>query len=256
MEKSISILWSVKTINTLNNIVIYISSIKLKDSINELLNHYVDNYEGFKPYKLMGFNIKGKVSPKVLKLAHACEISIKKYRKRNTSMSNELIFKSISRIIYDVIDSTFKYNKWELNYQEEYLINLVSEVFNQPDREIIKSAYHISLKIIDIDIDENILEQTETFYMLASEVDLSFLTTQQCRNIMKILKISRKIYLRIFLVIVNYLCREESILTKKLIIDKSKNKTLSDFKNYTKDIMIEILIVLTSIKIDKNTMTI
>lgn len=248
MQSDISILWSVDTINTINNTVKYLSSVNLGKSINILLNRYIEHFGDNKPYTLLGFKINPKINTKSLKFAHACEINIKRYRKKNTAMSDILIFKSISRIIYDMIDLSFKYNKWELNYQEEYLINLISETFNQSNKEIIKSAYYITLKTIDIDIDENILDHTETLYLYASDIDLSFLKIEQIRNIMKILHINRKIYLRVFLVIVNYLCHEDNILTKKLIINKSKNTSFESFKKYTKDIMLELLIVLASIK--------
>lgn len=206
-------------------------------------------------------------------LSSIFEIYLKKNHSSTKLMtSNKLIYKMLGKIIHEVIDDNFSYNDWLLNFDEVYMINMVTEILtfdnnqsNNTDhikdntdhdhikdntdhiKDIIISSYFVTKRLIYIieNNDNTILSYMDTIMIHVEDLDITLLTITQIREVMTVMNIKRRLYLRIFLVISNHMIRENSVINSNWVKRKIKIKNMIGFKDALSDDIVELVIAMT-----------
>ncbi len=252
--KNVKILWTDIAVNRLNNIMFLINKNKLMQPIGYIVRYYIDKHQPYtSEYKVLTVdNNDTFISIDTIILAYVCEIWVKKKIKcPSIIMNKRLIYKSLTKIFYETIFDHLKYDKWELNNQENYIINLISDLF-KTERYMIKFFYYLSRKLIDeIKLKPTILNYMPNLIVRTQDLDISILNREQIRDFLYLFKSKRTLYVRIFLVITEYMIREKSIFNEDWLKYKIKIHGYQKLKEILNDPIIEILICLTVSKIEK-----
>lgn len=244
------ILWDEESISVLNKIVKFLKRSNLGRILEYLANLYIDEHYSILKLNQYGMSFsKGYIVDANLitdgeyKLAFICEIyQLKKLKDIDHTISEKTIYESLSEMIQYNLDLIFSINVGHPNYKEIYLTSLLKEVLYgmtksysvkqgvkikvRKDKIIdqINYAYYMIREIIDVNNDLSVFHLggliTET-----ENLDLSILTNQQIRNILKILNTKRRIYLRILLIL------SYEIIKKNYSSEKDFIKSFV-FKNY------------------------
>ena len=251
-RKKHPILWTSKSISILNEIMDQINESKLLKPLGLMVRYYLNKYEKGTENKisLVG-DLQTEIPEETLILATICNI----YLQRTTTnirfvLSSRLIYKTLGRIIYIIIDDNFRYDSWPLNYGENYMINFLTELImpqkTNLNREIVKSSYFITRYIMKyISNNLNLLLYTETLFTHANSIDISFLTHQQIREFLSVLKTKRRLYLRVFLTIINHMSKYNTIINNRWTKKMVQIYNADDFKEMLSDDVMEIIISIT-----------
>ena len=182
-------------------------------------------------------------------LAYVCETHMsKRYIKNPVSSS---VYKTLGKIIYEVIDDILKYNIHGLHFNEIYIIRLVNEIIvKNPTvhtQEIITSVYFLTKYLINTTQRNNYLFNfMDTLMLRTEDLDINILTPNQMREIMKNLHTKRKLYLRIFLILSEHMVREKSLINNLWFKVKLHIENQEEFALMLKDVVMEIIICLTA----------
>ncbi len=252
-KENINILWSSNTIQTLRIIMKYINTHSLMQPIGHMVRYYINKHQPYdEEYKILTVgNVSETINRDVLILAYVCEIRIKKKKKKNIIVTNKRIYSTLGEVINEVIDDIFRYDSWEPNYEEIFMINTISEMIGTSTktntRDLVTSAYHLTKRVITyIELSNNhIITYTETLFLRTQDLDISFLTPHQIREFTKIFRTKRRLYLRIFLVLAYHLIRENSVITRKWISNVTNIKNQEDLVNMLNNLIIELIITIT-----------
>lgn len=256
-DDSNKILWTSDSLKTLGNIMNTINNTKLVRPIGYNIRYYINKHSRDEPYKILTVDTPvEEISKDVMILAYICENRIKRYHNENTIIFDELIYRCFGRVLFEIIDEVYRYDEKELNYNETYMINMLNDTLprgnTNKSRSIIMSCYFITKQIIKSEYNFGIIRYLETITLRADETDLGFLTSCQMRNIMEILETKRRIYLKFFMVLSDYFLRENSIVSHNWLYPKSELSSFKDLNIFFKDPVIEVLIVLTYVKLVEN----
>ena len=256
-----TILWSEKSINTVNNIMLYLNGTKMIRPLGYMVKKFLDKYSTSE------FNITTvqdimTVPRDSIFLAYACEVYLKHHIEGDIVLSNKIIYKVLGKIIYEVINGFFSYRDWDLGFEETYLINLLSELYsssvtnetkkNNEDKktdetkETVRSCYFFTKQLIFLlDQNPNLMYFMDGPIVKCQDLDLTLLTKQQNREILSILRTRRTIYLRLLLVIINEIIQENTTVNIIWIKQKTKIKSLHMLRDLLDNIIIQIIIIIT-----------
>ena len=249
-----NILWSSDTLDTLKNIMEYINKHKLMQPLGHIVRYYINKYQPYdnKDYDILSVDtVPDDINREILILAYICEIHIKTRPLKNTIVSNSLIYISLGQIINEVLEDIFYYDRLEPTFEEVYMINIVNENISKTStsqtRDIITSCYHLTKRIITyIELSQDhILVYMETLHLRTQDLDMSFLTGTQIREFLSIFQTKRSLYLRIFLVLSDYMLRERTILNNNWILTKASIIDKDDFVEMLDDMIMELVITIT-----------
>lgn len=236
-KPSQNFLWSPSALSTLQDIMIVIDKTNLVSDLAVLVRKYINSDEDYIIW--LEDPTQSIDDENVLVLAQTMEIYLKLTKK--PLFSTHLI-KYLGNILYKILDSTFHYNEWVPNNSEYYVINLLSETFNQNS---VFTAYFLTRHVMYYD-HTNILYHGYNLILQMEQVDLSILTNKQIRNVMDVLGTSRKFYVRFLLVMCYYLSREKTELNRKWFKSKFKVRNLDEFKLLLNDVLAEVVIITVS----------
>lgn len=235
------VLWSEKSIKCINRIMKYINTTNMTKPLNNMIQHYLiknspDN-----------FSNNGT-------LENACEIYIKKNNTNivsNEITSNKIIYRTVGKILYEVINDLFTYTDWPLSFDEIYMINLITEILsvenNDLTREIVKSGYFLTKHLITVtEKAPEVLYYMEGLFTKAQSIDIGILE-KHTREIKRIMNTKRTLYLRFFLIITNYMLKEKCTVNIYWVRKKTSIKNLSSLKELMSDDIIQLIIAITGI---------
>lgn len=246
------IVWTSKSIRTVNKIMNYINNTKLMKSIGYIIRYYINKNAPNDKDKIISTLDNIEISRDTIILAYVCEICI---RNSNPEIkiinSKSLIYKSIGKIINNVTSQIFSYKNWSLNYEEMYLFNLISEFFDdnikQNTKEIIKSSYFVTKYLISLD--NEVLYNITSLISHAEDLDLNIFPIKIRREIMNILRTKRTLHLRIFCVISYHMIQEKSMITSEWTESKMKLDNMEEFKECLSNDIIQLIISITGYNI-------
>jgi len=225
-------------------------------AMGHIAKYYIDHNGSNDEYNILTLDVPPEdISRDLIILAYLCEIYLKKDLEANTVITDYMIYQSFPRVVSTVINQVYTYQEWMLNYNETYMINLVADITpsSLPNKkDIITCSYYITRQIINLHVHHRILDQLDTLYTQAQDIDLSVISSEHRRNIMNILGVKRTLYLRIFLLLTARLIKEKTPLNQHLITVKTQMSNHQQFIVYIRDMIIETLITITGlfIKID------
>ncbi len=242
-----NILWTSKTIKTLDLIMKHINNNKNMKAIGHIVRYYIDNYStNTDEYNILTVDVPTEdIGRDVMILAYVCEIYLKRDLEANTVITDFMIYQSFPQVISEVVNEVYSYDEWNLNYSETYLVNLVSELSPgslDNKKNIITCAYYLTRQIIFLDSKYRILEALDTLYLQTQDIDLSVIPSQDKRNIMNILNVDRTIYLRILLLLVATLIKQKTVLDGTWFKSRSRVSNHSQLITYFNDMFVEMLI--------------
>ena len=227
------ILWTTKSIYTLDKIMEYINNTKLMKPLGYMVRYYINKHKPDDTETRISTVDKINIDKDSLILAYICEIYLKKNRPKTKIMiSNKLIYRTLGKIFHEIINDNFTYNDWVLNYGEVYMVNMLNEIIvlgeNKSNREIINSSYYVTKYIIKLMKDNNdLLSYMDTLYTHAVSLDITILSNRQIREIMTIMNTPRRVFLRIFLLISQHMIRFKSVINTKWTKKMTTIKNLS-----------------------------
>lgn len=256
------ILWTSKVIASLDSIMTSINKTILMRSMGYIVRYYINKYRSNDIDHRIVTMDQVIIKKDVLILAYICEIyiasnDIKSDGARiNIMVSNKLTYEIIGKIIREVIDDIFVYQEWIINFNEGYMVNLVSDILvgttdNKEIKSIITSAYYFTSYFIDLcrQTNDAILLASNSILVLADGIDISFISRADLREIMSVLGTKRKIYIRIFLLIADHMIRERSGVNKKWIHMRTHLRKERHFDRMMSDTVMELILTLTAKKI-------
>lgn len=252
------ILWTTNSVYTLDKIMKQINNTKLMKPLGYMVRYYINKHQPNNTENRISTVDKIHINRESLILATICEIYLKKNRPKTKIMiSNKLIYRTLGKIIHEIIDDNFTYDDWVLTFEEAYMINLVTEVItgqnnNDKIREIIKSSYYVTKYLITIieSEDTNILSTMNTLLTHSHSLDIaSLLTNTQIRELMRIMNVTRRLYLRIFLLISHHMVRYKSIVNTKWTKQITTVKNMFQFQTMLTDDVMELIIIITGVNL-------
>lgn len=245
------ILWSSQSISTLTDLMNTINNSKLMKPIGHIVRYYLDKHQPYnQEYKMHTVDPNHSINKNILILANIIEIHI---NDSDIIITDNMIYKSMGKIILEVIIDKFMYESWSLKYEEVFLINLMSDVLQQ-NREIITTSYYIIKYFIKYTTysHDNILDTIPTTLTRAHEIDTSMFTHSQIRDILNVLKTKRKLYFRLLLVITEYLLHEKQDRITPILLNVTDTNNLEEFKLLINDIMLQTIISTTGFILKMN----
>lgn len=280
LSEHTSILWTAESVNTLKEIMDLVNKTKIMEPLGYIVKYYINKHRPReKEYNILTVDVPAEtISRDMMILAYICEIHIKKHHKESTVIFQDLIYRCFGRVIFDVINEIYiqsnnLYNNsrnerirkdWPLSFDEMYLISTLNSVIGSGTSEsksMILSAYFMTCQIMELDRGTNLLLFMETLCLRTEDLDLSVLTSEQIHAGMEVLRTKRKIYLRILLVLCDYLLHEnvtQSVVThdnksdrsgvtfgNNWLFSKSTINNNTELKNYLNDVAVEMIIALT-----------
>jgi len=255
---NITVLWSIETIKTLKNLMNRINTHKLMQPIGHIVRHFIDKYQPYdNEYKIRSIHpISEMADRNILILAYICELYLKKIFDFDIVISDDLIYLSMGKIIYDISNDLFRYDSWELTYGEVFVINLLENALisnnneHKNYRETITTAYYISKYIIKyIEQNPKYFDFVPTLVTRINEVDITILTKNQIKGCLEVLGTKRMLYLRLILVISEYMLHEKTELIIRHIFNLSNISNLSEFEDMLGDMIMEVVITIIGHKI-------
>ena len=279
----VNYLQSDEAFNSFENIVSIFNKTLMKDSFRYIIKFYVGKYKFSNNNINNNFNLPinkyKNTNEDIVNLKKACEMFIYNNINNNNNNNNNIlnnivksknIIKIVGLILLETINDIFSYRNWDLNYKELYMITILDELFkdhinginhkknanneiiisnNEHTKNLLISAYFITKKIINDNIGNNgkndLILKTETLYTHTQDLDLSFLTREHLNMFKHVLNTKRTIYVRILLVLSEFLLNEQNIINKQWVNDKLTFNTVKDLTQSLKNIMIEIIIIYT-----------
>lgn len=243
------LIWTTKSINTINKIMEYINSTKLMKSIGYIVKYYINKHSSKDAETSISTADDIKINRDSLILAYVCELFIKRKNPETVIiLSKTTIYKAISGIISEVVTEIFSYKIHPLNYEEIYMLDVLSETLsshkNDNIRDIIKSTYFITKYLMNMNEAHGIYNMN-TLVLHAQDLDLNILNEKIRREILSIMKTKRTIYLRILLVITNRMIKEKSVLAVPWCKRNIKIKNMTSLKNVLSDEIIELVLSVT-----------
>jgi len=249
------ILWSIDTVTALRIIVRTINTGKLMRNISHMIKYYMNKHKPLrKDYRMLTRDNTFENNQDVILLAYICEIRLQSHTAFVSAITPNLIYKTVCKILKEVIDDVFRYNDWGFNYDELYMINEITQILSHmcpyPDNphntQIVSMSYFITKQIMQYDNNRNnLLNIMDTLSLRTQDLDMSFLTPKQIQNYKSIFKTKRTLYFRIFLVISNYMLHEGTPLNNGWVGLKTEVETPEEFVNFLRDMMTEILVSIT-----------
>lgn len=253
-----TILWTGETISTLKKIMAYINETKLMPSIGYLVRQYVLSHDKYSEYRIMAIDCDTQDLRKdILILAYICEVYLEKnYEETKLIMTDKLIYRTFGKIISEMIRNTFSYDDWILSFREMYMINLIGETLspdykNQSDLvpEVVRSSYFSIKYLMSLlnhpkSSEPEILYSMVVLYLRCEELDLSLFTDRQIKDFLDIIGTKRKLFLKIFIVMSNYMIRRKTALGASWLLDITKLSDLNGLKTMMTDPLMEFLLVM------------
>jgi hypothetical protein len=254
-EEEDTVLWTSYNIEELKIIMNTINKSGLMKPLGYIIGKYLKMYPNLEEYNILLVDEYNKdIDRSVLVLASACETLVRNSMLTESIIMNRfMIYEALGSIIYSVINSVFKYPNWETNYQEEYMVNTLCDIFYYKSndilyRNIITNCYMLTKQIINIEkyYNNSILPLLNTSMTHAEQLNINqLLSREDIRNFKTILGNHRTIYLKLFLILVNALCHDKSNINSKLLIKKTTITDYNQFVAMLGDPLIELLIVVT-----------
>jgi hypothetical protein len=251
--KKSNILWSSETIMTLFVLEDKINHHKLMQPLGHIVRYYINKHQPYDhEYKIrLVDTVPVALDKNILILAYICEIRLKNSLNFDTVITVEMIHSSIGKIIYEVISDIFRYDSWELSYEELFLVNLLSDILpltkTARSREIITTAYYITRYIIRyINSSHNhIIDYISTAVVRAQEVNMSIFDSIQIRDCLSVMKTKRRLYLRLLIVICGYMLHANIDRIINIIFKQTEISNQRQFDIMLNDMMMEIIITIT-----------
>jgi len=207
-----SIEWGQGSVDTLSSIIKQINNRKIAIELEKLSNVYIE----FNGYLLnrsnYGMNLSEESSHQAdhikdgeYKLAYICELYImqrelliessnKKYK-----MTSKDVYMTMGNIIFEGIQKLFTFQEGSLGFKELYLISMMKRIM---DSENIKKAVTtVYFLIIRLTYSKGLVYKLDTLITMTENLDINILTKQELSELMEILNIKRKLYAKIFLVL-------------------------------------------------------
>ena len=251
------ILWSEKSINTINNIMHYLSGTKMIRPLGYMIKKFLNKYPPSE-FNILTVQDIMTVPQDSIFLAYACEVYLRNHLEGDIVLTNKIIYKVLGKIIYQVINGFFSYRDWDLGFEETYLMNLLSELYSSSykknsenkktdeTKEIVRSCYFFTKQLIYlIDQNPNLMYFMDGPIVKCQDLDLTLLTSQQIRETLSILRTRRTMYVRLLLVIINEIIQENSTVNIMWIKQKTKIKSLPMLRDLLDNIIIQIIIIIT-----------
>lgn len=249
-----TIVWSEKSIDTINNIMIYLNGTKMIRPLGYMIKKFLNKYPPAE-YNITTIQDIFTIPRDSIFLAYACEVYLRNHLEGEIILTNKIIYKALGKIIYQVINEFFSYRDWDLGFEETYLISLLSETFSSVSsetkktdetKEIVKSCYFFTKHLILLlDQNPNLMYFMDGPVMKCQDLNMSLLTRQQNREVLSILRTRRTIYARLLLVIINEIIYENSTVNIIWIKNKTKIKSLPMLRDLLDNIVIQIIIIIT-----------
>lgn len=244
------IVWSDKSIETINNIMQYLNTTKMIQPLGYMVEKYLARHLEKVEYQIHTAN-NITVQRDSIILAYTCETYIKVHQLDNV-ITNKKLYKIFGKVIYEIINEFFSYIDWELNFEENHLINLLTEIFpthldnNIDIREIVRSGYFfVKHLIITIEQNPNLSYFMDSLLVKCQDLNLDFLTNKQKREILSILRTRRTLYLRFLLIIINDMIHEKSTINILWIKRKMRIKNIQMLRDVMENVTIQMIITIT-----------
>ena len=245
--------WNTGAIIALDEIMDIINKSKLVELIGYMVQKYLDSHRNkiyFDDYAMITTDGKKEVNDKIKLLAYVCETYTlkRKWKKIN----KKKVYNIFGEILCHVITNRFLYNVKELKYVDLYVVNIINEVISKNptthNQKIISSVYYLTKYLISVTSDKNnrVLDFMDTLILRTQDLDISILTSNQIRNILRILGTKRRLYLRIFLVLSNHMIREKCDICSFWYKLKFKIGNRNDLLTLFNNVVIETIICLTA----------
>ncbi len=248
-----NILWSSETIMTLFVLADKINHHKLMQPIGHIVRYYINKHQPYDhEYKIRLVDpVPVTLDKNILILAYICEIRLKNSLNVDTFITVEMIHSSIGKIMYEVISDIFRYDSWDLSYDELFLVNLLSDILlltkTPRSREIITTAYYITRYIIRcINTSHNhIIDYITTAVVRSQEVNMSIFDSIQIRDCLAVMRTKRRLYLRLLIVICEYMIHANIDRIINIIFKQTEISNQRQFDSMLNDMMMEIIITVT-----------
>ena len=237
--------WTEESLECLYLISKKINSSKMNKYLSNIINHYISKHN-ISSDSSVHLPKDKKLEGGIKILAIICQHYLKQRKTKNKTITARMVYKSFGYICHEIIVAKLKYSVWTLDYTELYMTDMVGKVMNYNNENAILSAYYLSRFLTySLQIDPSIVKSMETMWVRCEDLDISLFTTQQIRELMTILKTKRRLYLRMFLVITEYLMREKYEMSEKWIKHKISVGNYQDFEKIFSDPVLEVVICLT-----------
>jgi len=250
------VVWTSDAVDGLSDIMEAINKTGLMIPTGYIVQKYIDSCDTFiNPitYKINTEKTTN-ITRDALMLGYVCEISIGSDKQVVTRKS---LYKIFGKILYEVINDKFGYKTRKLSFDEIYIIQLVSEILLEKpsfhDKEIITSVFFLTEYLISvIRKNNNLLNYMNTIILRTEDLDISILTKQQTKEILRALRTKRKLYLRIFLILSEHMIREKSPINKLWLRIKFSLINHGEFLSLIDDVMIELVLCLVGNEVGGN----
>ena len=243
------VIWTDKAITALNEIMNIVNESKLSEPIGYIVQEYVNSHYvlDFDGYVIITENGKIELEGEIKMLAYVCETYTIKKNKKN--IGSKRLYNTLGRIINNVINNISLYSITGLKYTELYVVRLINEVIVEHPtmytQQIIITVYFLTKYLIFLTQNNDyIFEFMDILITRTQELDISILTPKQTREIMDIFKTSRRLHLRIFLVLSYHMIREKSVVGIIWYNLKFRIKNKEDLSSLLEDVIIETMICL------------
>jgi hypothetical protein len=252
-SKKSNILWSSETIMTLSILENKINSHKLMQPLGHIVKYYINKHQtNSNEYKIRLIdNISEPIDKNILILAYVCELKLQNSMNFDSVITDRMVYSSFGKIIYEVISDIFRYDSWELSFDENFLVNLLSDILpsskTSKTREIITTSYYISKYIIKYieQSRDNLINYMPSSIAITQEIKISIFNSEQIRDCLNVMGTKRRLYLRLLMSICGYMLHEDIDRIISLIFKNTEIINQSDFNNMLSDMMMEITITIT-----------
>ena len=267
--------WTKSMVQELFDVVSYIKRNRIGELLEYMANYFMEKngkYLSSENYSMVFASNDipiNSISEGEYQLAFICEIATfyraklsltkKKIKKEKHEQPFVSVYECLSYMIKYCIVGKYRIHSPRFSFDDYYITmilndNLIGKKMEKNDNNLkcLLAAYQLLNEIRAItEEDPDLIYTLSSLVTKAQDLDLSFLETEQKRNIFKILKTKRTLYLRILILLSFEILKSQNFLKEDWLFRKIRFTKHSEFLNVISNPIIEVIIFLTSYRIQK-----
>lgn len=259
-KKCINI-WTTETLEEIISLSNIIENKKMSEPLGCIASHYIEKHRKMEKEYDIHTRDPVELDETVLLIAYICDIRMcklqasgKKYIKKDKTTYNMTVkdfYTCLGDVMYETMHDLLKCEIWTLNYDELYMIDLISGIMpikKSINKSCIQTSYYLMknlMKLIE-NTRNGILMYMPCLYVRSQELDISFISKDNMKDILRILGTKRKIFVRIFFVLAYSMIREDFNYDNNWVRENTNISNIKDFISMLENIVMEMSIAIVS----------
>lgn len=198
--------WTSNLLEDLKRVVTFIKTSEMGEMFEEMYNYFTDKHSQYGQINEYYMNFLDspkepkKISDGEYRLAFLCQIiNLRKKRFYNP-------YKCLCHIIKYALDRYWSVGNIHNNNNISYVVSILSEIWPQAKKKNLYNSVTIIQKVVKQDEDWT---RFEYIYTDCEMIDLSILPPGSRRNILQVLETNKTFYLRLLLLIVQHVVKQD-----------------------------------------------